>query len=164
MCCAGSCAARSARASALELEPGFLNRYAVTVTELMGTEYSALREHSDSVRKWLESEEESFGRTLEQGSKLLDELIARARESGAEGISGEDAFRLHDTYGFPIDLTLEIVAEHDLGVDEQGFEANMNEQRDARPGELGPRPRPGVSGAGSGVRRRSRVRDRLRRL
>ena len=95
----------------LELEPGFLVATPILVTELMGTEYLALPEHSDSVGKWLEAEEESFGRTLEQGSKLLDELIARAKESGAEGISGEDAFRLHDTYGFPIDLTLEIVAE-----------------------------------------------------
>ena len=115
---------------ALELEPGFLIQYAGVVTELMGSEYSALQEHDDSVRKWLESEEESFGRTLEQGSKLLDELIDRAKESGAEGISGEDAFRLHDTYGFPIDLTLEIVAEHGLGVDEAGFEAFMTEQKD----------------------------------
>jgi alanyl-tRNA synthetase len=96
----------------------------------MGSEYRALQEHADSVRKWLESEEESFGRTLEQGSRLLDELIVRAKESGEEGISGEDAFRLHDTYGFPIDLTLEIVAEHGLGVDEAGFEAFMNEQRE----------------------------------
>ena len=115
---------------ALGLEAGFLKRYADVVTELMGSEYQALSEHRDSVRKWLESEEESFGRTLEQGSKLLDELIARAKETGEEGISAEDAFRLHDTYGFPIDLTLEIVAEHGLGVDEQGFEAFMNEQRD----------------------------------
>jgi alanyl-tRNA synthetase len=114
----------------LELEPGFLDRYATIVTELMGYEYPQLHEQRESVRKWLDSEEESFGRTLEQGSKLLDELIARAKEAGAEGISGADAFRLHDTYGFPIDLTLEIVAEHDLGVDEEGFEANMNEQRE----------------------------------
>ncbi len=115
---------------ALELEPGFLARYATVVTELMGAGYPELCQQRDNVRKWLDSEEESFGRTLEQGSKLLDELIARAKDSGAEGISGEDAFRLHDTYGFPIDLTLEIVAEHGLGVDEEGFEANMNEQRE----------------------------------
>jgi alanyl-tRNA synthetase len=115
---------------ALELEGGFLDRYAAIVTELMRSEYPQLGEQRDNVRKWLDSEEESFGRTLEQGSKLLDELIARAKESGSEGISGEDAFRLHDTYGFPIDLTLEIVAEHGLGVDEEGFEANMNEQRE----------------------------------
>jgi alanyl-tRNA synthetase len=113
----------------LGLEPGFLGRYADVVTELMGSAYPELHEQRDTVRRWLSSEEESFGRTLSQGSRLLDELIERAKEQGAEGITGEDAFRLHDTYGFPIDLTLEIVAEHDLGVDEQGFEAFMSEQR-----------------------------------
>jgi alanyl-tRNA synthetase len=113
----------------LELDPGFLDRYADVVTELMGSEYRELSEHRDTVRKWLQAEEEGFGRTLVQGSKLLDELIARARESGAEGINGADAFQLHDTYGFPIDLTLELVAEHGLGVDEEGFEALMDDQR-----------------------------------
>jgi alanyl-tRNA synthetase len=114
----------------LELDTGFLSRYAATVTELMGSEYAELGQRREEVRKWLEAEEESFGRTLEQGSRLLDELIARAREDGAEGIGGEDAFRLHDTYGFPIDLTREIAAEQGLGVDEEGFEANMNAQRE----------------------------------
>jgi alanyl-tRNA synthetase len=114
----------------LELDRGFLNRYSKIVIELMGSEYGQLHEHRGTIDKWLSSEEENFGRTLEQGSRLLDELIAHAQEAGAEGISGEDAFRLHDTYGFPIDLTLEIVAEHDLGVDEAGFEALMTEQRD----------------------------------
>jgi alanyl-tRNA synthetase len=113
----------------LGLEPGFLGRYAEVVTELMGSAYPELHERRADVARWLHSEEESFGRTLTQGSRLLDDLIARAKEQGAEGITGEDAFRLHDTYGFPIDLTLEIVAEHDLGVDEQGFEAFMSEQR-----------------------------------
>jgi alanyl-tRNA synthetase len=113
----------------LELDPGYLDRYADVVTELMGSEYGELTEHRDTIRKWLRAEEEGFGRTLDQGSKLLDELIARARESGAEGISGADAFQLHDTYGFPIDLTLELVAEHELGVDEEGFESLMQDQR-----------------------------------
>jgi alanyl-tRNA synthetase len=113
----------------LDLGQGFLTRYAEVVTELMGGAYPQLRAQRDSVAKWLASEEESFGRTLAQGSRLLDELIARAKEAGAEGISAEDSFRLHDTYGFPIDLTLEIVAEHDLGVDEEGFEALMSDQR-----------------------------------
>jgi alanyl-tRNA synthetase len=113
----------------LELEPGFLDRYASVVTELMGGEYPELTEQRDAVRMWLSSEEESFGRTLAQGTRLLDELIARARETGAEGIAANDAFLLHDTYGFPIDLTLELVAEHDLGVDEEGFEHLMEAQR-----------------------------------
>src|ERR1035437_4785299 len=81
---------------ALELEPGFLARYAEIVSELMGSEYPELREQHDSVRKWLDSEEEGFGHTLEQGLKRLDELIERARQAGAEGISAADAFQLHD--------------------------------------------------------------------
>ncbi len=113
----------------LGLERGFLERYADRVTELMGGEYRELPEQRDTVGKWLRAEEESFGRTLAQGSKLLDELIARARASGVEGIAGADAFQLHDTYGFPIDLTLELVAEQGLGVDEQGFESLMEQQR-----------------------------------
>ncbi len=106
----------------LGLEAGFLERYADVVTELMGSEYPELGAQRDTIRRWMASEEESFGRTLEQGLKRLDELIARARDNDEEGIAASDAFLLHDTYGFPIDLTLEIVAEHGLGVDEAGFE------------------------------------------
>jgi alanyl-tRNA synthetase len=113
----------------LELEPGFLTRLADLVEELMGPEYPELLSEREVIRKWLDSEEEGFGRTLEQGLKRLDELIERARESGAEGIAAADAFQLHDTYGFPIDLTLELVAEQGLGVDEDGFEALMEDQR-----------------------------------
>ncbi len=113
----------------LGLAPGFMQRYQAVVTELMGHEYSQLLRGRQSVSRWLSSEEESFGRTLEDGGKLLEELIERARGHGDEGISAADAFRLHDTHGFPIDLTLELVAEHGLGVDEQGFEQLMEEQR-----------------------------------
>jgi alanyl-tRNA synthetase len=113
----------------LGLDPGFLQRYQTTVTELMGREYAQLVHHAESIARWLNSEEEGFGRTLEEGSKLLDELIDRARDRGDEGIAASDAFRLHDTHGFPIDLTLELVTEHGLGVDEQGFEQLMDRQR-----------------------------------
>ncbi len=130
---------------ALELEPGFLRRYADRVTELMGSEYGELAEQRDAIAKWLDSEEEGFGRTLEQGTRLLEDLIARAEEDGAEGISAADAFLLHDTYGFPIDLTRELVAEHDLGVDEEGFEGLMGEQR--------ARSRREVQGVGTGALR-----------
>src|ERR1019366_9588719 len=91
--------------------------------------YPEGEEKRELVRKWLASEEEGFGRTLELGLRRLDELIERARDADAEGIAGADAFQLHDTYGFPIDLTLEIVSEHGLGVDEEGFEALMDDQR-----------------------------------
>jgi alanyl-tRNA synthetase len=135
----------------LELPPGFLSLYSDRVTELMAPEYHELIEQRDSVHKWLGSEEEGFGRTLEQGTKLLDDLIARALEQGAEGIGAQDAFMLHDTYGFPIDLTREILAEHGLGVDELGFEARMDEQRE--------RARRGRSSGSGGDELRERARE-----
>src|SRR6201994_3623445 len=113
----------------LGLEPGFLALYADAVTELMGSEYPELHQQRDTIRRWMASEEESFGRTLEQGLKRLSELIERANDEDAGGIAAADAFLLHDPYGFPIDLTLEIVAEHGLGVDEAGFEVLMEDQR-----------------------------------
>jgi alanyl-tRNA synthetase len=113
----------------LGFEPGFLPRFAAVVEETMGGAYPELVEHRDAIRKWLAAEEASFGRTLEQGTKLLDDLIAQAKQEGEEGLGAADVFQLHDTYGFPIDLTREIAAEHDLGVDEPGFERLMDEQR-----------------------------------
>ena len=81
---------------------------------------------------WLGREEEQFTQTLEQGTRLLDEHIARAKERGLEGIGAEEAFQLHDTYGFPFDLTLELAAEQDMGVDEAGFEREMEARASAR--------------------------------
>ena len=114
---------------ALGFEPGFLPRFAQVVEETMGGAYPELGEQRDAIHKWLVAEEEGFGRTLEQGTKLLDDLIAQARDQGEEGLGADDVFQLHDTFGFPIDLTREIAAEHDLGVDEPGFERLMDEQR-----------------------------------
>ncbi len=133
----------------LGLEQGFLARYADRVAELMGSEYGELHSQADLIRRWLGSEETTFGRTLEIGLKRLDELIARARDEDTEGIAGADAFLLHDTYGFPIEMTLEIVAEHGLGVDEEGFEGLMEGQRSrARAGSS-------RSGTGDGLRERA---------
>jgi alanyl-tRNA synthetase len=111
------------------IEPGFLPRYAEVVRELMAPAYPELHEHADTIQMWLGREEETFGRTLEQGMRLLGDVISRAKDAGEEGIGADQAFLLHDTYGFPFDLTLELAAEQDLGVDEQGFEALMEEQR-----------------------------------
>ena len=114
----------------IDIEPGFLVRFADVVRELMAPAYPELHEHSDTIRMWLGREEEQFGRTLEQGMRLLDDIVARAKDAGEEGIGADQAFLLHDTYGFPFDLTLELTAERGLGVDEQGFEALMDEQRE----------------------------------
>jgi alanyl-tRNA synthetase len=113
----------------LGMEGGFLVRYAALVRELMGSAYPELSTQRAAIEKWLASEEESFGRTLEQGTRLLEELIQRALDAGEEGIAAADAFALHDTYGFPFDLTRELVAERGLGVDPEGFERLMEAQR-----------------------------------
>ena len=77
---------------------------------------------------------ESFGRTLDRGTELLDRLIARRpRRPGTSWVDAEDAFKLHDTYGFPYDLTKELLAEEGLSVDDEGFEELMEEQRAPRP-------------------------------
>ena len=131
------------------LEPGFLARFAEVVTELMASEYPELHEQRENVRKWLDSEEESFGRTLAQGSRLLEDLLERAREEGEEGISSEDAFMLHDTYGFPIELTDELAAAEGLGVDYDGFERLMNQQRERS------RASAGITRAGEELRERA---------
>ncbi len=114
---------------ALDMPPGFLTRYADTVTELMGAAYPELGEQHEAIGKWLSSEEEGFGRTLAQGTKLLEDLIDKARQEGQEGIAAQDAFTLHDTFGFPFELTTELAAEHGLGVDDEGFERLMDKQR-----------------------------------
>jgi alanyl-tRNA synthetase len=117
------------QALSLGMGSGFLVRYATVVRELMGGVYPELVAQREAIEKWLASEEESFGRTLEQGTRLLEELIARAADAGAEGIAAADAFTLHDTFGFPFDLTRELLAERGLGVDAEGFEQLMEGQR-----------------------------------
>ncbi len=118
------------RGRSLGMAPGFLLRYAEVVRETMGRSYPELPERRDAIGSWLGGEEENFGHTLAQGLKLLEDLMGRAQEEGAEGIAAADAFRLHDTFGFPLDLTLELAAEQDLGVDEEGFEGLMDVQRE----------------------------------
>jgi alanyl-tRNA synthetase len=113
----------------LEIEPGFLERYAGRVTELMGSVYPELHEQRENIDRWLRAEEEGFSRTLDQGTRMLGQLLERALTAGEEGISSQDAFMLHDTYGFPIEMTRELAAERGLGVDEEGFEALMDQQR-----------------------------------
>ena len=117
------------QARQIGIEPGFLPRYAEVVRETMGEHYPELLEQADTIDMWLRTEEETFNRTLEQGLRMLEDVIERAKSNGEEGIGADEAFRLHDTFGFPFDLTLELAAERGVGVDEQGFESLMEEQR-----------------------------------
>ena len=98
------------------------------VIELMGDAYPYLATRKDEILSAVAAEERKFARTLEAGSERLTQLTDAAGDGGT--ISGEDAFRLHDTFGFPIDLTVEIAAERRVTVDRDAFELAMAEQRD----------------------------------
>jgi alanyl-tRNA synthetase len=113
----------------LGLEAPWLGRFAARVIELMGETYPELVAERETIARWVNDEEESFGRTLERGSELLERLVVEARESGTSWIDAADAFKLHDTYGFPYDLTKELLAERGLAVDDDGFVELMEEQR-----------------------------------
>jgi alanyl-tRNA synthetase len=112
----------------LELAPGFLIRYAELVTELMGGTYPELIEQRAAIETWLSSEEESFGRTLEQGLATLQSHVEQACAAGSSSIPAAEVFRLHDTYGFPREMTSELLAEEGLTI-EGDVEALMEEQR-----------------------------------
>ncbi|WP_420010021.1 alanine--tRNA ligase [Xanthomonas sacchari] len=104
----------------------FFSKLVPTLVELMGEAYPELTAAQDTVLRALQAEEERFAETLDAGMKIFEDVAAKA-QGGV--IAGEDAFRLYDTYGFPLDLTQDIARERDLRVDEQGFEAAMDEQR-----------------------------------
>ena len=113
---------------ALELAPGFLTRYAARVRDLMGATYPELREQAHSIDMWLSAEEEGFGHTLAQGMAALHVHIDRAKAEGRATVPAEEVFRLHDTFGFPYEMTNELLAEGGLSI-EGDFEALMDEQR-----------------------------------
>ena len=98
--------------------------------EAMKAAYPELQTDFDRILKTAVAEEETFLRTLVAGTVFLDEAIAHAKQGGGKELKGDAAFLLHDTYGFPIDLTLEVAEEAGLTVDRDGFKALMTEQRD----------------------------------
>jgi alanyl-tRNA synthetase len=113
----------------LGLESPSLGQFADRVIELMSPAYPALAAERSAIERWIADEEESFGRTLDRGTELLERLIADAKSSGTSWVDAGEAFKLHDTYGFPYDLTKELLAEEGLSVDDEGFEVLMEKQR-----------------------------------
>ncbi len=113
------------RARQLGVDEPFTTRLVDATVAVLGAAYPALVEQHRLVADVVDREENGFLRTLATGSGLLEEQLA----AGAERISGEVAFRLHDTYGFPVELTVEIAEEAGVGVDLEGFEAAMENQR-----------------------------------
>ncbi len=114
----------------LGIEGDFLSDLCQVVIDTMGDVYPELVREADTIARWSAAEEEGFGRTLSHGEALLGELIERARQAGSGEVPADEAFRLHDTYGFPFEMTKELLADEGLTVDEQRFAALMEEARD----------------------------------
>ena len=113
----------------LGIEDPFLYRTSGKVVELMQEAYPELRETEVLVSRVIRNEEERFAETLDAGMKLLREELERMRKEKTKVLSGDMAFRLYDTFGFPLDLTGEILQEEGLTLDEEGFSAQMEQQR-----------------------------------
>lgn len=114
----------------LGIEGSFLTRLAENVIEGSKDGYPELEEKRDFILRVIQAEEDKFEKTYEQGMDILRGMEDTLRASDAKQLSGADAFRLYDTYGFPLDNTKEILEEEGFTVDEAGFEAAMKEQRD----------------------------------
>jgi alanyl-tRNA synthetase len=113
------------QATRIGLEPPYLARLADVIVEQFRGGYPELEDHRADIQRILTAEEERFSRTLERGMRLFEEIAQKGGD-----ISGSDAFRLHDTYGFPLELTQELARERGLGVNEEEFTRLMAEQRE----------------------------------
>ncbi|WP_420109043.1 alanine--tRNA ligase, partial [Mycolicibacter arupensis] len=116
-------------AKLLGIEGPIVGELMATVRDAMGPSYPELVTDFDRINRIAVAEETAFNRTLASGSKLFEDAAAATRSAGVTVLSGSDAFALHDTYGFPIELTLEMASEAGLQVDEAGFRSLMAEQR-----------------------------------
>ena len=113
----------------LDIHEPFMYRLVDIVANIMEPYYPNVKEKADFIKRVVKSEEQRFHETLEEGMSILNNLISKAKGHTNE-ISGEDAFKLYDTYGFPVELTEEMAAQEDLSVDMAGFETEMSKQRE----------------------------------
>jgi alanyl-tRNA synthetase len=107
----------------------FIYRLVDTLIDSMGEAYPELSAQRELIMKVIKEEEEAFLRTLDKGIVMLDQAIAKARKNGKKEISGEEAFTLYDTYGFPLDLTELILKENEMTLDQEGFDKEMLAQK-----------------------------------
>ena len=114
----------------LGIEGAFLKDLVDAVIKVSGEAYPDLVKRHDYIKKIVEIEEDRFQQTIDQGLTILVEYIAQLEEKGEKILSGEQAFKLYDTFGFPLDLTKEILEEKGLTVDEESFKEEMTAQRD----------------------------------
>jgi len=113
----------------LGISSGFLNDICEVVIDLNKSAYPDLIEKTGFITRVIGVEEESFGKTIDAGTAMLNSLIDTLKTNGKSVLSGADAFKLYDTYGFPLDLTLDMLSELDMTVDEVSFSEHMEEQR-----------------------------------
>lgn len=113
----------------LDINEPFMYQLVDIVADIMEPYYPNVKEKSDFIKRVIKSEEERFHETLEEGLTILNNLVAQAKNQSNE-ISGKDAFKLYDTYGFPVELTEEIATQENLSVDMATFESEMQQQRD----------------------------------
>ena len=114
----------------LGIQGNFLDKIAMVVINESKDGYPELEEKKDFILKVLTQEEEKFAKTIDQGLAILDEMEKKMQEKGQKVLSGDDAFKLYDTYGFPMDLTQEILEEKGFTIDEEGFQKAMDVQRE----------------------------------
>ncbi len=107
----------------------FLYKVIATVVHENECQYPELREKEDYITRVIKTEEENFAKTIDAGMKIFSELLAEHKEKGESVFSGADAFKLYDTYGFPIDLTIEMCEDEGMSVNEAEFKSLMEEQR-----------------------------------
>jgi len=114
----------------LGIKGAFLAELSKAVVASSGEAYPELREHEVLIYNVILNEETSFGRTIDQGIRILEQRKEELAASGEKTLDGRKAFELYDTYGFPLDMTQELMGEAGFGVDEEGFKAAMQEQRE----------------------------------
>ena len=114
----------------LGIQRPFLVELVETVIQSSESAYPELREHADYIKKVIGTEEANFARTIDAGMNILNNMIDSLEKAHLNRLSGEDVFKLNDTFGFPLDLTREIAAERGLDIDEEGFHAAMKKQKD----------------------------------
>lgn len=113
----------------LGIQGQFLAELSTTVIEGSKDGYPELEEKKDFILNVLNNEESQFNKTIDQGLKILGDMETAMKEAGENTLNGQDAFKLYDTYGFPMDLTKEILEEKGYSIDEAGFKAEMEAQR-----------------------------------
>jgi alanyl-tRNA synthetase len=114
----------------LGLKESFLSDLSLVLADLMGSPYEELIREKDLIAKVIREEENSFFRTLEQGIKRMNDLILHSKAKNQAVISGDAVFELYDTYGFPVDLTSLIARENGLSIDEEGFQKELQIQKE----------------------------------